>query len=87
MGAFLWVKRRGSYAWYIGHGHLAESEVPLEATCPYLRVAHHVPYWDHDRTHLRQRPPEWKRNVHDVTTSFFLASEARTQNTFFLDRS
>merc|ERR1712226_827756 len=43
MGSFLWNIRRRYYDWSIRHGHL--TGVPLEYTCPRLRVAHHVPYW------------------------------------------
>ncbi|CAE7209213.1 unnamed protein product [Symbiodinium sp. CCMP2592] len=43
MGSFLYFKYQDWYAWSIRHGWIRS--VPLEHTCPRLRVAHHVPYW------------------------------------------
>eukprot|EP00931_Biecheleriopsis_adriatica_P013288 TRINITY_DN114641_c0_g1_i1.p1 TRINITY_DN114641_c0_g1~~TRINITY_DN114641_c0_g1_i1.p1 ORF type:complete len:382 (-),score=49.30 TRINITY_DN114641_c0_g1_i1:59-1054(-) len=46
MGSFLWYTERSSYVWSIRHGHV--TEVPVQHTCPHLRVAHHVSYWGMD---------------------------------------
>lgn len=43
MGSTLWHFHRKDYVWSIRHGHL--TGVPLEHTCPRLRVAQHAAYW------------------------------------------
>jgi len=61
MGAILWNYRRDEYEWYIRHGQLAK--VPLQFTCPRLRVSYHVPYWSHELTDHYPVPslkPHWQ---------------------------
>lgn len=43
MGSVLWSFHRQEYVWSIRHGHL--TGVPLQHTCPRLRVAQHAAYW------------------------------------------
>ena len=43
IGSTLWFFHREEYVWSIRHGHL--SQLPLQHTCPRLRVAQHAAYW------------------------------------------
>ena len=43
IGSTLWFFHREEYVWSIRHGHLRQ--VPLQYTCPRLRVAQHAAYW------------------------------------------
>ena len=43
MGSVLWSFHRQEYVWSIRHGHL--TGVPLQHTCPRLRVAQHAASW------------------------------------------
>lgn len=50
MGSFLWSFHREDYVWSIRHGHL--TGVPLQHTCPRLRVAQHASYWGRENLEL-----------------------------------
>ncbi|CAE7776118.1 unnamed protein product [Symbiodinium sp. CCMP2592] len=61
MGSLLWAHHRAQYVWSIRHGHL--SGVPLEHTCPRLRVAQHVPYWGREHWMDYERLPDTRLKV------------------------